>query len=87
MTWADVVALSMLAGIGFTVSLLIGELAFGSGTPTQDHATIGVLSGSVLAALLAAIALGQRNRTYRRQRTTPAVRARSDGSDQPKAES
>jgi Na+:H+ antiporter, NhaA family len=35
--------LSLLAGIGFTVSLLIGELAFGAGSAADDHVKIGVL--------------------------------------------
>ena len=55
----------MLAGIGFTVSLLIGELAYGSGSVRQDIVKVGVLAGSVLAALLAAILLRVRNRHYR----------------------
>ena len=44
------VGLSLLAGIGFTVSLLIGELAFGPGTPQHEHVKVGVLTGSLLAA-------------------------------------
>ena len=40
---------SLLAGIGFTVSLLIGELAFGYGSVTGADAKIGVLCGSVVA--------------------------------------
>lgn len=54
---ADVAGLGLLAGVGFTVSLLIGELAFGAGTPTDDHVKIGVLVASVLAATLAAVVL------------------------------
>lgn len=65
LSWWDVVGLSMLAGIGFTVSLLIGDLAFGS-SAANDHAKIGVLAGSVLAALCAAVILRARNRVYRR---------------------
>jgi NhaA family Na+:H+ antiporter len=45
--------LALLAGIGFTVSLLIGELAFGAGRERGDHVEIGVLAGSTIAALLA----------------------------------
>ena len=65
LAWSDVLGLSLLAGIGFTVSLLIGELAFGAGSERGEHVTIGVLTGSVVAALLAAVVLRLRDRTYR----------------------
>ena len=64
--WIDVFGLSVLAGVGFTVSLLIGELAFGAGSTRVEHVKVGVLTGSVLAALLAAAILRTRNRAYRR---------------------
>lgn len=63
--WIDVLGISMLAGIGFTVSLLIGDLAYGLGSERDEHVKIGVLTGSLLAALLAAILLRARNRHYR----------------------
>ena len=55
--WADVVALGTLGGIGFTVSLLIGELAFGHGTARSEQVTVAVLAGSVVAAVLATVLL------------------------------
>ena len=64
--WVDVLGLSMLAGIGFTVSLLIGDLAYGAGSERDEHVKVGVLCGSLLAAVLAAVVLRRRNRTYRR---------------------
>ena len=64
--WIDVFGVSLLAGIGFTVSLLIGELAYGTGSAGQDIVKVGVLAGSLLAASLAAILLRIRNRHYRR---------------------
>jgi NhaA family Na+:H+ antiporter len=48
------------------VSLLIGELAFGLGSESDDHAKVGVLVGSLTAALLATVVLRARNRVYRR---------------------
>ena len=66
LAWIDVVGMAMLAGMGFTVSLLIGELAFGSGSPHGEHATIAVFSGSLAAALAASVVLLFRDRTYRR---------------------
>ncbi len=65
-SWWDVLGLAMLGGVGFTVSLLISDLAFGSGTPRDDHAKVGILLGSVIAAALAAAVLRARNRHYRR---------------------
>lgn len=64
--WWDLVGLAQLAGIGFTVSLLVGELAFGAGTPQDDHVKIGVLTGSLTAALLATVVLRIRNAHHRR---------------------
>ena len=65
LAWSDIAGLSLLAGVGFTVSLLIGELAFGEGSPRDDHVRLAVLVGSTFAALLAAVALRIRNRHYR----------------------
>jgi NhaA family Na+:H+ antiporter len=65
LSWWDVVGLALLGGIGFTVSLLIGELAFGAGSVRDEHAKVGVLVGTVAAAALAAVLLRLRNRRYR----------------------
>lgn len=66
LSWVDVIGMAMLAGIGFTVSLLIGELAFGGGTDRDDHVKVAVLVGSLIATGLATVVLRLRNRTYRR---------------------
>ena len=63
--WWDVLGLSLLGGIGFTVSLLIGELAFGAGSDQDNLVKIGVLVGSGTAAMLAAVILRIRDRRYR----------------------
>jgi len=63
--WIDVLGMSMLAGVGFTVSLLIGELAYDSDSARDDVVKVAVLTGSLLAAVLAAILLRLRNRHYR----------------------
>lgn len=65
LSWGDVLGVSLLAGVGFTVSLLIGELAFGVASARDDHVKLAVLTGSLLAATLAAIVLRRRNRRYR----------------------
>jgi NhaA family Na+:H+ antiporter len=77
--WADVVGLAMLGGIGFTVSLLIGELAFGLGSERADHVTVAVLAGSLGAAVLAGIVLRFRDRVYRRIRAAEATDRDHDG--------
>ena len=66
LTWVDLGGLAILSGIGFTVSLLIGELAFGAGGERDDHVKVAVLLGSVTAAVIAAVILRLRNRTYQR---------------------
>jgi NhaA family Na+:H+ antiporter len=43
--------LSLLCGIGFTMSLFISALAFGEGSPQEEAAKLGIIAGSVAAAL------------------------------------
>ncbi|MCW2524369.1 MAG: Na+/H+ antiporter NhaA type [Frankiales bacterium] len=64
--WGELLGLSLLGGIGFTVSLLVGQLAYGEGSTRDDHVTVGVLAGSLLAAGLASLVLGVRSRRHRR---------------------
>ena len=77
--WPDVVGLSLLGGIGFTVSLLITELAFGLGSETYDAAKVGILGGTLTAALLATGLLRLRNRRYRRIEEAERVDLDRDG--------
>jgi NhaA family Na+:H+ antiporter len=79
LTWVDVFGMALLAGIGFTVSLLIGELAFGQGSATEEHVKVGVLVGSLTAALLASVVLRLRNRVYRRIRELEERDTDADG--------
>jgi NhaA family Na+:H+ antiporter len=64
LAWPDVLALATLAGIGFTVSLLIGELAFSGDATLTDQVKASVLMGSLIAAILAAVLLKRRVRVY-----------------------
>jgi NhaA family Na+:H+ antiporter len=66
LAWADVFAVATLAGIGFTVSLLIGELAFAGDAVLTDEVKAAVLCGSLIAALIATVLLKIRNAEYRR---------------------
>ena len=50
-SWLQIYGLSVLAGIGFTMSLFIGELAFKGGAH-QAELRLGILGASVAAALL-----------------------------------
>ncbi len=55
-TWAEIWGVSVLCGIGFTMSLFIGELAFPGASDAafmlRDEAKIGILTGSLISAVL-----------------------------------
>lgn len=63
MAWRDLLAVSMLGGVGFTVSLLIADQALDG--PTEQRAKAAVLLASALASLLAAAMLVRRSRARR----------------------
>lgn len=65
LAWADVFAVASLAGIGFTVSLLIGELAFTGDDDMINEIKASVLIGSLIAAVLSGVLLKLRVRRYR----------------------
>ncbi|MGY2744323.1 Na+/H+ antiporter NhaA [Arthrobacter sp. UYCu723] len=77
--WIDVFGVALLAGIGFTVSLLVAELSFGQGSSHDDHAKVGILAASLLAALLAAVVLRTRNRQYRKAEEDEKIDSDHDG--------
>lgn len=77
--WVDLIGLALLAGMGFTVSLLISELSFGQGSALDDVGKVGILLGSLIAALLAVALLGTRNRQYKRQLADEKLDADGDG--------
>lgn len=55
--WLHMVGISLLCGIGFTMSLFIGLLAFAGDAALQDAVKVGILAGSFIAALLGAAVL------------------------------
>jgi NhaA family Na+:H+ antiporter len=63
--WVDMIGMAFVAGIGFTVSLLVGELSFGVGSESDNHVKVGVLAGSLLAATVGGVILSLRDRHYR----------------------
>jgi NhaA family Na+:H+ antiporter len=61
--WRDLVGVALLAGVGFTVALLVSDLSFTD--VRRDEAKTAVLLGSVLAGAAAAAVLARRNRWHR----------------------
>lgn len=67
-SWGQMTGTALLCGIGFTMSLFIGLLAFDD-PAVQDHVKIGILLGSVASGLLATICLA----TFGRRVAAPAA--------------
>ncbi|OBQ62870.1 Na+/H+ antiporter NhaA [Mesorhizobium loti] len=55
--WSHMIGISLLCGIGFTMSLFIGLLAFASDVALQDAVKVGILAGSFIAAIIGAAVL------------------------------
>jgi NhaA family Na+:H+ antiporter len=67
--WRDMLAVSMLGGVGFTVSLLMTELSLADAPPEVLNATkASVLVASAAAAVLASVVLVRRSRAHERKR-------------------
>ena len=76
LTFTDLLAAGSLGGIGFTVSLLLSELAFAEHPEIRDQATLGVLAGSMVSLVLAGVLVSWRAWHYRRlEQKTPATTA------------
>jgi Na+:H+ antiporter, NhaA family len=56
-TWAQMYGVSLLCGVGFTMSLFIGLLAFPGRTDWVEEVKIGVLTGSILSAVAGLLVL------------------------------
>lgn len=56
-TWSMLAAVSVLGGIGFTVSLFIANLSFGENIELLNHAKLGIVVGSLLAGIIGFILL------------------------------
>jgi NhaA family Na+:H+ antiporter len=69
LSWRDLVGVALLAGVGFTVALLVAELSFDGGE--GEAAKTAVLLGSVLSATLAAGLLRRRSNVHA-ARTAPS---------------
>lgn len=63
LTWNHIYAMSMICGIGFTMSLFIGGLAFADSPELMNSTRVGVIGGSVLSAMLGAVLMRRATRT------------------------
>jgi NhaA family Na+:H+ antiporter len=78
--WIDVFGLAVLGGVGFTVALLVNEISFQAVHPDlADIGKVGVITASVLSALLGAVILGSRNRHYKALAEKEALDLDADG--------
>ena len=71
-SWRHIYGASLLCGIGFTMSLFIGGLAFPGSPNLIDEAKIGILAGSILSAVCGYLVL----------RLTPVAQCRADDLDE-----
>ncbi len=62
----DLIAAGALGGIGFTVSLLLGELAFAGNSEISAEVTLAVLAGSIISMVIAGFLVSLRARKYRK---------------------
>ena len=68
LSFLDFVAVAALAGVGFTVSLLMANLAFASDTEILAEATLAVILGSLASMTIGAVLAQLRGRYYRKQK-------------------
>lgn len=62
--WADIVAVAQLAGIGFTVSLLINDLSFAADPAIANLNKGAVITASLISAVLGAVLLRRRAKKH-----------------------
>lgn len=65
-SWSQLLGIGFIAGIGFTISLLITDLAYRSNTNLQEVATLGVFVASILSGLIGLAILKSARRKYAR---------------------
>ncbi len=56
-SWTQIYGVALLCGIGFTMSLFIGELAFAGNRALVEEAKLGILAGSLISALAGFVVL------------------------------
>ncbi|WP_022904809.1 Na+/H+ antiporter NhaA [Curtobacterium sp. B8] len=68
LSFGSIMTVSVLGGIGFTVSLLMNELAFARNEEILDEGVLAVLVGSGIAMVASAVVVSLRARRYRGRR-------------------
>ena len=79
-TWLQIYGVSLLCGVGFTMSLFIGILAFPGAidAPEQVEVKLGVILGSTLSASLGAVILAVAARRRRNSKARPSTNTDPD---------
>ncbi|RKR75020.1 Na+/H+ antiporter NhaA [Frondihabitans australicus] len=70
----ELVTVAMLGGIGFTVSLLMNELAFKKSAEIVDEGTLAVLLGSAVSIVVSAVLVSMLKRSHARRSAVPLPR-------------
>ena len=68
LSFGSIMTVGVLGGIGFTVSLLMNELAFAQSSEVLDEGVLAVLVGSGIAIVASAVVVSLRARRYRARR-------------------
>jgi NhaA family Na+:H+ antiporter len=63
-SWTQIYGVCALCGIGFTMSLFIGDIAFGGDEPLMTQVKLGVMAGSFLSILLGVLLLRARDERH-----------------------
>ena len=73
-TWLELLGVAILTGVGFTMSLFLGGLAFGPGdTLAQSEVRLGVIAGSLASAVVGAALLAWTARRRDAAESPPAL--------------
>ena len=68
LSFSSIVTVGVLGGIGFTVSLLMNELAFAGNAEVVDEGVLAVLVGSGIAMVASAVVVSLKARHHRARR-------------------
>ncbi|MBM7824804.1 NhaA family Na+:H+ antiporter [Arcanobacterium pluranimalium] len=77
----DILPVSLVAGIGFTVSLLIATLSFPASDPHEPHSRIAVLVGTLLSAIVGGAVLAARSKWRNRYAVRTEIHTSMSPSD------